>query len=321
MDFVTGVGRIVWGNPLNGRKKTDNNNNVILGDDGQPIMQWAFGVAFPKNESGGLIQAMQQEAASVFPNGIPNNFAWKLKDGDGLDDQGKPMANREGHAGNYILAISTEAFAPKCVRLNGNTYSEMMEGIKTGDYVRVALNLKAHAGKQGVRGSVPGLYVNPQLIEFIGYGEAIIAGPDPMAVFGGQHVALPPGASAVPTASGPMPGQQPMQGVMPVNPSQQPGMPMGSVPGAVPQGMQPVASTVPVQTAYPSSGQPVAQQPQPGYPANPMPGNAPAGVPGAVQQPMNPVGQQPQPGYALPTASPTNQPVQPAHDFIPGGQQ
>lgn len=262
-DIITPAGRIVWGNPLNGRDKTDNNNQVVINPQtGQPVKQWSFGLAIPKNECGALFQAMQQEAAALFPTGVPQNFAWKFKDGDGLDDKGIPFANREGYAGCVVLSISTEAFAPRVVRLVGGSYQQMVEGIKTGDYVRVAIGIKGHAGKPGVRGSVPGLYINPSMIEFIGYGQEIISGPDASTLFGGQSVALPPGASATPVASAqPMPTGYP-----------QPGAPVAA-PAPVPQApayQQPAAPGMPGN--FPQPAQPGQPAPVAGVPS--MPGNA-----------------------------------------------
>jgi len=286
--ITTGPARIVWGNPINGRPKIDQNNRPVLDDQGKQITQWAFGIAIPKADFGPLWQAMTSEAQTVFPQGVPANFAWKIKDGDGLDDQGKPFNTREGYAGCYVLSVSTESFAPRVVRLNGGAYSDMTEGIKTGDYVRVALNLKAHSGKLGTRGSMPGIYVNPVMVEFLGYGEAIQHGPDAMAVFGGQTVALPPGASAVPLAP---------QGNMPVlpMPAAMPGVPLGNpthhaprpgfAPAVVPGGMNYAATAQPVHTttAYPSNVPPAhdfVTNAAPGMMGTPPTIPAHAGMPG-----------------------------------------
>lgn len=275
-ECTTPGGRIVWGNPLIGRTKTDQNNQPVIGADGKPVTQWSFGLAIPQHECGPIFQAMNAEATTLFPNGAPQNFAWKFKDGNGVDDKGQPFANREGYAGCYVFSISTEAFAPRVVRLVNGAYSDMTEGLKTGDYVRVALNIKAHAGRADRRGSVPGLYLNPALVEFLGFGTAIISGPDPMAVFGGQAAALPAGASATPIASGPMPGQVPGNGY-----PTQPGNPPGIVAPGMPPSPAPAA--MPGHGTMPSNNGPHA--PMPAYPSS-MP------------------------------AQPPTAPVQPAYDFV-----
>ncbi len=238
VELVTCGGRIIWGNPLKSKVKTDNNNQPVKDENGVPVQQWSFGFAVAKTEAGiqTIFGAMQAEAATIFPQGAPQNFAWKVKDGDGLDDKNQPFANREGYAGHFVFAISTEAFAPRVVRLVNGSYQDMKEGLKTGDYVRLGLNIKAHAGKANVRGSVPGLYFNPIMIEFLGYGTEIISGPDAMTLFGGTQAALPAGASPTPIAPAgalpfanaaavqPVPGagfqpQNTQQTVSPINPA------------------------------------------------------------------------------------------------------
>ena len=284
MDLITPVGRIVWGNPLNGKPKLNQQQQPVLNDQGQPVTQWAFGVAFNKSECAQLFQAMQQESSILFPNGVPQNFAWKFKDGDGLDDQGKPFNTREGYAGCIVLSIVTEAFAPRVVRLVGGAYQQWTE-VKCGDYVRVAIGIKAHAGKAGVRGSVPGLYINPQCVEFIGFGQEIVSGPDAMSLFGGASVAMPNGASATPLAPlNPMPMQPAgMPGMLPQG---QPMQPAG-MPGMMPQGQ-------PMQPAGMPGMMPGNLQTQvSAQPAVNMPNGAPnmGFANGAMMSPSNPAPQ------------------------------
>ena len=231
-EIKTTVGRIVWGNPQKLTQKKDDDGNVIY-KDGQPVMVCSFGLAIPKADFLATVwPAMAAEAATIFPNGVPQKFSWKYKDGDGVDGNGKPYSAREGYAGCYVLSISTELGLINCVKLNasGNGYEAMpADSIKTGDYVVAALNLKANKPQNASH--TPGLYVNPQLVLFIGYGQPIYSGPDAQTLFGGQQYALPPGASATPIApaNAPgMPGQQPMPGM----PGQQPQQGYGAVPPA-----------------------------------------------------------------------------------------
>lgn len=259
--LVTPVGRIVFGNPLKGRVKTDQNNNPVIGQDGQPVTEWVFGLAIPKAECGELFQAMQAEAATVFPNNTtPANFAWKFKDGDAAENAGK-----EGWAGCIVLVIATQAFAPRVVQLQGGAYVDMTDGIKAGDYVQAAVDLRAHSGKPGVRGSVPGLYVNPQMIRFIGYGEAISNGPDATALFGTSTPALPAGASATPVApAAPMPTAAPAQAAMPGTPAAPaPAAPQPAAP------VQPAHDFVQNATGTPGNAAPVAAPQPAGLPGFP----------------------------------------------------
>lgn len=298
------VGRIVWGNPGKSSVKTDNKTKQPVIRDGQPVVQWTFGVAYPKaGFIANIWPAMNQEAASGYPNGVPPGFAWKMVDGDGIDRQGKPYNQREGYAGCWVLAISTEAFAPNIFRQEGNGYVQVPpENIKTGDFVAVALNIKVNVPKD--KSHTPGLYVNPQGVLFVGYGQPIINGPDAQSMFGGQQFQLPPGASATPLMPAGAPGM-PGQGAMP---GYAPPVSSGPLPGA-PQ---------PQPSGYPGAPQPGYQpmpgQPQPGYGAPPAPGYAPP---------------PPQPGYGGPGGYPgAPQPGMPsaplpppAHDFVHGAGQ
>jgi hypothetical protein len=286
--IITGAARIVWGHPLTAKPKIDQNTNQPVRDPatGQPIMQWAFGIAIPKHEFGPVWQAMAAEAATLFPQNPPQNFAWKYKDGDGVDDKGQPFSAREGYAGHYVLNISTESFGPRCVRNVNGAYADFTD-IKTGDYVRVGLTIKAHNGKPGTR-SVPGLYINPDMLEFLGYGTPIFNGPDAMALFGGQAVALPAGASAVPIVPQ---GSMPMPGGTPGAPAP---FPAPGAPAHAPGAVYPSAP----HAGFPGSpGTP----PMTVSPTNPPPAYAPAPPPAhdfvhnAAQQPMP--GQQRQPNY------------------------
>jgi len=244
----TGVGRIIWGHPSRGQQRKDDNDQVVM-KDGQPVIQWVFGVAFPKAEFQAMVwPEMHGEAVKLYPGGnFPQDFAWKYKDGDtALDKNGKPLREKEGYAGCYVWTISTEAFAPPVFKWDGRQYVQLDEkGIKTGDYVLIALNIVGH-GANGKKKA--GLYMNPLAIEHVGYGAEIFNGPDAMQLFGGQQYQLPQGASATPVApttgagmpgTGTAPGmmQQPMQpgGMMQPAPMQQPQQPQQMMqPGMMP---------------------------------------------------------------------------------------
>lgn len=217
--LITGVGRIVWGNPLQSRPKEKNGQKVLK--DGVQVVEYTFGLAIPKGEFGELGGAMQVEATAVCPQGIPPDFSYKMKDGDtGLDKNGGPLNVKPGYAGHYVLALSTEYPIP-VYRRNGATFEQMSSGVKTGDYVRVQLTINGHGRQPGVTGAKPGLYLNPNQVEFLGFGEEIRGSIDPNAAFGAAPApALPPGASATPTvsAAAPFPGAPPAQPQQPAAP-------------------------------------------------------------------------------------------------------
>jgi len=302
----TPLGRIIWGHPMKAQAKRDDNNQVVM-KDGQPVMVWSFGLAIPKQDFGPVWQDMSAEAGKLY-NGQqpPQNFAWKFKDGDtALDKNNKPLRDKEGYAGCYVITISTEARATECYKWDAQQarWQQLTEDqIKTGDFVAVGLNIVPHPGEGRKK---PGLYLNPTAVELVYYGNAIFNGPDPLTALGTgpQQYAMPAGASMTPTSGAPagvgMPGQmmpqaQPMPGAMPGGgapmPMQQPQQmqpaPMPGYGASAPAPMQ-----QPVQPAYDyvqqTTGQPYPQQ---------QPTMIPGSIPGQLQPAPMPVQQQPMPG-------------------------
>ena len=217
--IVTAPGRIVWGNPLTGREKKDNSGQRVL-KDGKPVLEYQFGLAIPKDQFAELGAAMQQEAAAACPQGIPADFAFKTKDGDtGVDGRGNPLNQKTGYAGCFVIACSTEFPIPVYKR-EGSAFVQLTQGVKTGDYARVQLTINGHGRAVGKMGAKPGLYLNPNMVEFLGYGEEIRGAANPDDAFGEPVAALPQGASATPVASGPAPsfGTQPLQQQPPAAP-------------------------------------------------------------------------------------------------------
>lgn len=265
-EFTTCLGRIVWGHPLKPQDKTKDDVKV-LDANGQPVKQWSFGVAFPKADFEAQIwPRLYAEAAKGYPNGVPNNFTYKYKDGDtDTDAKGNPLSAKPGQAGCYIIAFSTELQPPQCFVFENGAYRQIDETmIKTGDYVLVGVNAKWHGPNPNARGSRPGLYINPLTVLLCYQGEAISGSyqADPNAVFG----AAPPQV-AMPAGAMPVGAPAPAGGGMPAAPGTMPGM--GQMP-------QPGAAAMP--------GAPVAGMGQPGMPAAPAAPSAPVGP----QRPTDP---------------------------------
>ena len=245
-------GRIVWNigsNLFEGKQKTDYNTNAPVFDQaGNPKIEYGFGLAIPKTdpttgqptaEFTKVWEALHKEAFTLYPSGqIPPGFAMKFKDGDGIDHTGKSYADREGHAGHIILMCTTQ-IPIKYFLFQGGNNILVNEGIKTGDYVNVQLNIKSHPAKgQGKAG----LYLNPSAVQLIQPGKEIINAPSGDQIFGqaapsyvGQAVAdtapsMPQGmtqeaaimqptpamgAPAMPAQAVPAPQAQPHYGVLP----------------------------------------------------------------------------------------------------------
>src|SRR5882757_7410955 len=291
IEFTAPVGRLVWGHPLKPRAVTDRNTKQPkLNTQGQPRQAWTFGVAYDKATFQQYIwPVLCQEAATAYPataqsNGQPTTppkFAWKYVDGDGLDDQGKPYNLREGYAGCYVLTYGTELKAPGLFKWDGTKYNQLpADAIRTGDYVSIGATCKVNVPTD--RTETPSLYINPEGVDFVGYGTEIIAqgGADPMTMFKGQQHQLPAGASATPIGQ---PGGVGMPGM-----GMQPGQPQyAPQPGYA----APASVYAPQPVMQPA---PVYQQPQMMAPAQPgLPAPAPDFVANAGQPQYAP-----QPGYA-----------------------
>lgn len=271
MKYTSPIGRIVQGNGLVGNPQTnDNTNTPKLGKNGEQLVNWYVSVAFDKAnpKTGEMIAAIYTESARLFPALFPygyqpaaradtqppinaggcirNDFAYKLVDGDGYDANGKAHALKEGWKGCWILKISTYAGAMRIVNglSNNSPIGEVGVGpnhIKTGDFVVCCLDISSN-GWKGDAQSKPGIYMNPDLLQLVGYGDAIISGPNPDELLKGAAAAtggyVPQGMSTTPTVAT-LPGAAPLP--TPVQPA---GV-AGPLPGiGLPQAL-PVAAAAP----------------------------------------------------------------------------
>ncbi len=320
-EVQTPVGRIVWGNPGKAQTKKiqegPQKGQPVM-KDGVPVTQWVFGIAIPKDQFGPVWAAMSAEAATGFPNGVPNKFAWKYNDGDGPDNAGQPFSLREGYAGCYILNISTEAFAPPIYKYVNGGYVQMQPNeIKTGDYISVALNLKVNVSTTPSRSS--SLYVNPVAINFVGYGQEIQNTADPMALFKGQQHQLPPGASMTPQAPTNAPG---MPNTAPqMHPPQHQAPQQNYAPPPMHTAPPPMHHAPPQNYAPPGPPQQNYAPPQ-NYQAPPPGGPSYAPAPDFVHNAGQPPAYQPPPGppqnYAPPGPPQQNGPGNPNYGQPPG---
>lgn len=252
-------GRIVWGHPLNAQPKTAGTPPQPVIKDGKPVMQWSFGLAVANAEAEAVAwPAMYAEALTGFPGGsIPPKFAWKYKRDTDVDDKGKLYSLREGYPGCWVFAISTESFQPPFYKFNGRGY-DLSTDVKCGDYVQVRIMVKYHGPNPGAAGSQAGLYLNPQGVLFVGYGDAIVSGPSAEEMFGAApQIMLPPGASATPMLppGASVPPPPPGSGAPPPpNPTAPAAVPPVAPPAAPPQA--PPVAPPPPPTASPSSPPP-----------------------------------------------------------------
>jgi len=222
-------GRILWTmgtNIFEGKQLLDFDTKAVKFDlQGNPIYEYGFGLAIAKTDPATgqphpeftkVWEALHAEAFTLYPSGqLPPTFAMKYKDGDTIDHQGKPFADREGYAGHIVLACTTR-IPIKYFRFEGGQNVMVNDGIKCGDYVNVQLNLKSHLAKgQGKAG----LYLNPSACQLIQAGKEIINTPSGDAIFS-QAAPVFQGVVEAPVAPVAMPqvGADPVAPIAPVAP-------------------------------------------------------------------------------------------------------
>lgn len=317
-EFLTPVGRLVQGDPFEAQTKNQQ-GQPLRTQSGEPTQRYFIAVAFPKMvngqpnaEFGALWQKLEAVGRASFPglNIAPPwdpacRFSWKVMDGDGVDDNGKPNANKEGFAGHWVVKFSS-SFAPRCFHAGHYQPHEQIQDPKTirrGFFVRVAGTIEGNGQAQK-----PGVYVNLSMVELAGQGPEIVSGPDAASIFGGNPVAqLPAGATPLPmhATAGGLPGSLPPGGMVAPNQSVPGQMPSATLPGALPV-MQPQQAVTPPQ---------IVVQPHAGILGNGLPAapSAAAGLSGST----NNIGASAAPAMmspssGLPGMQPMMQPQQPA---------
>lgn len=355
-NLVTPVGRLVEGDPwvLNEKDAQGQLRVVKTGPNaGKPNAQFYVGIAVAKyvqNAQGQWIENPDWAAfygdlmrlaimfwPNLFPNGgacIRQDFAFKVRDGDGFSREGKPLKDKPGFAGHWVVSLAS-SFAPQIVaQLTQGTYTELTDPktVQRGYYVRVGCSVASNKSTQ-----TPGLYLNLNFVELMGKGEVINTGQSAAQVLGaapaptympagmqaltaadlqgapGAHLAtgLPQGGAPAPGAGAPPHGYSapPVTG-FPTGgsaPGFQGGAPAG-LGGGAPMG-QAGATGSPPAGAYPSSGPAgnpagVAGAPA-GYPnaapgagVGPAPVGAPVGASGATTAPVGAAPSAPAPAYS-----------------------
>ena len=207
--FVTG--RLVQGSVF--EAQTKNMTGGPLTDlKGNPKVQYFIAVAVPKTDQAMRAEyaKIEQIATSGFPGGETQrpDFAWKILDGD------LPQyASKEGFAGCYVFRFTT-GFPVNAYTKGAASQITDPNQIKRGYYIRVAFTAVANGNA-----TKPGMYLNTALVELVGYGDEISAGPDASALLGGAGAAqLPAGASTTPVAGTPPLTPAPVAPVAPVAP-------------------------------------------------------------------------------------------------------
>ena len=287
VEFLTPVGRVVQGHPLD---KQDKNmqGQPLMTQSGQPTQRFFVALAFQKTDAsfGQLFGLMQQVAQASFPGMVllpPSDprcrFSWKIADGDGMDDNNKPNANKPGFAGCWVVKFQS-SYMPKCYYAGKYRPEDQITDpkfIKRGWYARIAGTIEGNG-----QANKPGLYMNLSLFELCGGTQAdeIVSGPDASSVFGATAAVLPAGVGAL--ALGPVATTLPGMTLTQPATTLPAGIPL--VPAAaLPQSVAPLSLSAPppatpgsTQTTSLSNPAPVAVQPHPAFLLGPLAPIAPA---------------------------------------------
>ncbi len=241
--FLTPTGRLVFGDPFKPEPIIDDTTKrQKIGPDGQGLVEYIVGVAFPKTDAATQAMLAEFRAAdrAAWPqffgadgNLLPGvTFADKITDGDGYNKKGQHYAARDGWAGHWIVRFVSR-FAPTCAVWDGSKWVQTLDPatIKPGYYVKVQGTTVSNQSTQS-----PGMYRNLNQVALQGYGPEIVRGTDPNETFGAGP-SLPPGASATPVgpaAAPPSVADAPPAAPAPVAPPPAPAAPAPVAP-AVPE--------------------------------------------------------------------------------------
>lgn len=188
-----------------------------------------------------------------------SGFAWKIDDGDH-----PKHADKAGYPGNWVIKFTT-TIPIKCYDREARQIDPA--SVKTGFYVDVAMTVQPN----GYFDDQAGLYVNPNMVRLLGFGEEIQPGPSALQVFGaapapviGSQTPLAPAGG--PTAGAPIPA--------PVAPSFGPAAAPAYAAAAPLYAPAPVASPLPsapvAAPAYAPPAMPAAPVYSPAAPATPF---------------------------------------------------
>jgi hypothetical protein len=289
-DVFTPVGRLVQGSVAMQQQRDMDTNQPLKDDHGNPVMGTFVALAFPKVLPNGQpntefdamwAQLAQIAAASwptLFPQGaagacINPRFSWKYQDGDGVDSNGKSVADKPGFRGNHILRFYT-AYPLRCFHEGKFAAHEEIQKpedvVKRGYWVRLLAEVKSNnaTGTQ-----VPGISLFPKLLSFVERGEEIVSGPNAEETLGKTAAGWRPPASA-----SPIPGPGGVPAALPTPPAVSVPTPGGPTVAAPPA----VTVAAPPAVSVPTPGGPVIPTP----PAAPGPIVSPAMAAQGITWPM-----------------------------------
>lgn len=208
-------GRLVQGSPFKGQTTNQQGEPLVVKsgpNKGQPRTEYFVAVAFQKShpETMPYLETIVRHAAGCYPQFFPQgvnmsaanfgcinpSFSFKIIDGDGYDDKGKPNGEKAGFAGCWVVRYSS-GFAPGIWQepnfgeLDRVTDERMLP---RGHFCRVNHTVDDNKSDQ-----TAGVYINLDKIAISAdqHGAEIIqSGPTAAEAFGGSTPAPAPAAAA-----------------------------------------------------------------------------------------------------------------------------
>jgi len=201
VEILLPVGRMVSGSVYKGFPVLNQKTKMQeLTRSGEPRVSFNIMVAILKgaeqhwNQTEWGAKVWAEGAASFPAHHARPDFFWKIYDGDQpwINDDGEAIIQPE-RKGCWVVRAN-RGWAPLVCNEKGETLTTE-DAVVPGYFVQVVIGVQGNGSAQS-----PGIYINPEIVALMGYGEKVQTGQvDPKKfAFGG---ALPPGASATPVAS------------------------------------------------------------------------------------------------------------------------
>ena len=202
-EILLPLGRMVSGNIYEGFPVLDDKTKQpVLGNDGNPRRQYSVGVAIPKqgeqhwsNTEWG--RQIFNVGAVAFPkeHTYPH-FAWKIVDGDSTvpNKAGNVPCEQTGYKGNWVV-FASRYWAPVVCNDQGDVIV-IPDTVYPGCFVQMVISVAGNGSPTS-----PGVYINPEIVAFIGHGEKIVSAASQVDTKKYKFGGTAPGMSATPISN------------------------------------------------------------------------------------------------------------------------
>jgi hypothetical protein len=204
IEFRTPVMRLIEGDVFTPNTTNWETKEPLTNKDGSPRSEYYVGLAAAKSDAGWteLEAKLRAEATAGWApkNIVPaavKDFSWKFYDGDGVDKYGKPLSDKNPAKSGQMVLRMTNGFPPQvyvraAILAQANPNHPALQGVtippgtngpliqlgpqdaaicKKGYFYRAFGDAKSNDNLQS-----PGIYVNVQGVELVGFGEEIHSG-------------------------------------------------------------------------------------------------------------------------------------------------